>query len=87
MPDPLLQIAEDYSLKSNLVLILRMIAHEPVRRYEEKVAQYKARVTMPSGFRKLEQRVVNLEARQILTEGELALLRGQLDRVSITGRS
>lgn len=80
IPDPncVPQIVQDYQIVSNLALILRLLTHVPVAEYEARVARYKARV-VPSGFSRLEQRVVNLEKRQILTEAELTLLKGQLE--------
>lgn len=84
-PQCIVAIAEDYQLKNNVYLILRMIAHEPVREYEASVVRYEARAT-PSSSSRLEKRVANLEVRNTLLEAELVLLRGQLDRASLTTR-
>lgn len=83
-PEYISQMAQDYSLMSNLRLMLTMIVHEPVREYEARVAKYKARTAMPVtplGFNRLEERMANLEARQTLGEADLTLLEGLLERL------
>ena len=85
IPDPerIPAIAQDYLILANFIFALRMIAHEPVRQYEAKVAKYNARVK-PLASSRLEGRIRNLETRQILVESELALLNGQLNREGVS---
>lgn len=83
-------IVNDVTIYGNLASVL---AHIPfadywdyVAKYEQSLAKYQATVGMPLSFDRLEKRMANLEARQTLTEADLALLLGQLNRVNIPSR-
>jgi len=84
-PDPncIPALLNHTTIYNNLASVLAHIPFAPywdsVARYEQSLTWYKEAVSMPLRFDRLEKR-------QTLTEAELALLRGQLDRVGIPSR-
>jgi hypothetical protein len=81
-------IVNDVTIYGNLASVLAHIPFAPyydsVAKYNEAVTRHKATVSMPLRFDRLEKRILQIEKRQTLTEAELALLRGLIDRVSLT---
>lgn len=90
MIDPIPAIAYDLTIKTNLVEAATMSVLYPLLkdeiRYNQSFTRYKEAISMPLRFDRLQKRIANLEKRQTLTEADLALLRGELDRISLTTR-
>ena len=80
-------LVNDLTIKNNLAQACTMAVLYPLLKdeleYKQRVAKYKAQVTIPSRLDTLEKRMLALEKRQVLAEADLALLRGQLELESV----
>ena len=83
-------MAYDFTVKTNLVQATVMAVLEPLTGHNGQRVLPRGKVlylaSPPAYYTPLEKRIAQLEQREILAEADLALLRGQLDRVSLATR-
>ena len=89
-PEYIQRLVEDYQFNSNLIAI-PMLAFRIMLRPTVTVKRSNTRPLMKGIYNRgevdrIKQRISTLEKRQTLTESELTLLKGQLDRVNLPTR-